>query len=481
MKKTLVIGGGATGLVAGYLLSRAGKSVEIWEASMRAGGLMNTFDVGSSVPLEHFYHHFFTHDAELHWLLNQLGLSEQIRYRKGTMGFYRNGRHWPFNSAGDLLRCGAISLSGRIRFGLSSTVLAYRNRYLRSEKCAALEWFRRHAGAEATAAIWEPMMRVKFGAAAERIPLSWIACRLRQRVRSRQKGTEKLGYLAGSLQQLTDALLNRLRQSGTTVQTGTAVASLRRQADQWAITAANGRKTTADRIVLTVPTPVAAKLLSSVHPEYARQLNSIEYLGAICTVLSLKRSLTNFYWTNIADEPALDESGRIDANGPDVSARSRYDARFGGVIEHTRLVDPGIYGGQHLVYLSRYAAEDEPIWNMNDKELLQAQLSGLSRIFQCDAENDLVRSWVFRTRFAAPLTDLGFAAKVQPFATPLPGIFQASMCHLYPEERSVNNSIRVAAELLSAMGEHKAADPVPRGISIAGQVGHRAQADRRAA
>jgi hypothetical protein len=40
----------------------------------------------------------------------------------------------------------------------------------------------------------------------------------------------------------------------------------------------------------------------------------------------------------------------------------------------------------------------------------------------------------------------------------------------YPDERSVNNSIRVAAEAVSAMGW--AGDPVPRHLSLAAKYGH---------
>ena len=45
------------------------------------------------------------------------------------------------------------------------------------------------------------------------------------------------------------------------------------------------------------------------------------------------------------------------------------------------------------------------------------------------------------------------------------------MAHVYPDERSVSNSVRVAAELARAMGHAPLADRVPRGISLAGRYG----------
>ena len=50
-------------------------------------------------------------------------------------------------------------------------------------------------------------------------------------------------------------------------------------------------------------------------------------------------------------------------------------------------------------------------------------------------------------------------------------LYVGAMCHVYPDERSVNNSVRVAAELVRALGFPEAADAVPRGLSLAGKYG----------
>ena len=67
MAKVLVVGGGITGLSTAYIAARCGHQVTVLEASDEFGGLLRTFPVGDS-RLEHFYHHFFTHDAEIHGL-----------------------------------------------------------------------------------------------------------------------------------------------------------------------------------------------------------------------------------------------------------------------------------------------------------------------------------------------------------------------------------------------------------------------------
>lgn len=446
--KAVVLGAGATGLSLAYLLSLNSADVVILEAASEAGGLLATFDPGGGHRLERFYHHFFTHDAEIHWLLSELGLQNQVIYRPTTMGLYRHGRVYPFNGARDLLALDCLRPSDRLRFGLSSALLAFLPGYSACEDQTAMEWFRTWMGKSATEAIWEPLLRVKFGEAAERITLAWMAGRLRQRARSRSGTREELGYLRGSLQVLVDRLLEVLTARGVEIRLGTEAESL-----QMAGEAVTGVRTArgsiaADVVVSTIPTPVLARLLERTSCEYADALSRIRYVGALCTVLALDRQLSPVYWLNIT------ESG--------------YD--FGGVIEQTNFMPSTDYGGKHILYLSRYLPEEHKLWRIADAELLPRQLDQLDQIFQTRVRDYLLDHWVFRGRFAAPVCDLGFSSRIPKFRSPIPNLHVASMCHVYPDERGTNNSIRVAAEAIRALGLDSGM--VPSGFSLAGKYGH---------
>ncbi len=447
--KVAVLGAGATGLAAAYLLARAGAKVTLLEASSRAGGLLATFDAGEGHRLEHYYHHFFTHDAEIHWLLGALGLADRILDRPTTMAVYRSGRSWPFCGARDLLRFRAIGLAARFRFGFSSLLLSYLGRYARCEDRPCLEWFGRVAGRQATDAIWRPLLEIKFGPAAERIPLAWMAGRLRQRARSRKLGGERLGYLEGSLQVLVDRLVEALGRLGVELRLDSPTDRL--LVEHGSVTGAHTPhgEVRADAVLATVPTPILARLVRPHLPTYADELQRIEYLGAICTILATRQPLTKAYWTNVT-EPGFD---------------------FGGVIEQTRFVPPEHYGGRHLTYLSRYLSTDDPLWSRGDADLLDRQLDQLGRMLGRPVAPLLIDSWIFRARHAATLTDLGFHRRIPAMRSPLHGLFVASMPHIYPDERSVNNSIRVAAEAVRVLGLAGAADLVPRGLSLAGKYG----------
>lgn len=443
----IVIGGGATGLAAAYLLRRNGADVTVLEASPQPGGLLSTFEVGDGARLEYFYHHFFTHDAEINWLLEELGLKDRAVFRPTTMGMMRDGNIYPFDGPADVLTFGAMSVPARLRFGMSAAMLTYLPGFEDDEQTPALDWFRRWAGREATETIWEPMMDVKFGDAADQIPIAWMAGRLRQRARSRDGTEEKLGYLEGSLQVLVDRLVEVLRDDGVEIRCRAPVEEFR---------VADGRVTgvhtseetlDADVVLSTVPTPILAGLVEDLDAEYARSLREIEYMGAICTILSLEESLSPVYWLNVAD--------------PGYS--------FGGVIEQTHLIPPGEYGGRHLAYLSRYVRHDHPLWSKEDEALLDQQLGELNRLFGREVKPMLNDHWIFRGRFAAPITGLGFSEKIPSYDTPIPGLYMASMPHVYPDERSTNNSIRIAAAAVQSMGGR--IGMVPEGTSLAAKYG----------
>ena len=449
--RVVVVGAGATGLSAAYLLARAGADVTVLEASSQPGGLLATIDIGSERRLECFYHHFFTHDAEIHWLLEQLGLSRHLRFHGTKMGVFREGRIFPFDGAKDLLKFTPIPFGSRIRFGLSSLLLAYRKGYSDCEEVAALPWFEKNCGLHATNAIWRPLLESKFGEAAPQVPLAWMAGRLRQRLRSRRVSSEQLGYLDGSLQRLVDGLVAALEDLGVKIHLGTPAERLAIDGQRKVVTGveAGGQLHLADRVLATVPTPVLARLVEPHDADYASALNRIEYLGAICTVLSLKEPLSDVYWTNVTDRG--------------------YD--FGGVIEHTNFIPASEYAGQHLVYLSRYLFANNPLWSMAEDEFLHRQLDQLKRMYGRDLRPLVNRHWIFRGRCAAPVPDTGFHGRIPQMQSSIANLLVANMAHVYPDERSVNNSIRVAAEAVRTMGFADVAAEVPEGFSLAGKYG----------
>lgn len=443
--KLTIIGGGITGLSAAYLAAKSGKKVTVLEGSPNFGGLLNTFEIGGN-RLEFYYHHFFTHDAELNWLIKDLGIEDKLKFHPTTMGVFRDGKIFNFNSAFDLLKFSPISFLGKIRFGFSSLFLGKVAKWENFENVSCLGWFYKYAGKNTTDALWKPLLDIKFGPYADKVPLAWMVGRLRQRMNSRKKGEEKLGYVDGSLQVLLEALLAKLKVLGVELIENAPVEKLNISNGKLnSVSTSKGNFEGGD-FLCTIPATYLTKLLSEV-PTLAKKTDEIKYFGAVCTILELDRALSSVYWLNVSD-PGYP---------------------FGGIIEHTNLIPASAYNGSHIVYLSRYYAMEEPIAKKSNEEIGELMIAPLNKIYPNFKKDWIKKIHVFRTSTAATVCDLNFSKRVPSCQTEVENLYLANMAHIYPDERSANNSIRVAAEACKVLGIKT--DYVPYGASLSGGIG----------
>ena len=441
--KLNIIGGGMTGLAAAYIAAKQGIKVTVVEGSDKFGGLLNTFEIGGN-QLEYYYHHFFTQDAELRWLLNDLGIADKAFYKKTTMGVFRNGKIYNFNSPIDLLKFKPVGFIGKIRFGLTSIFLGKFANWRQNEEISTLDWLYRWAGKGITDALWKPMLNIKFGPYANQVPLSWMIGRMAQRLGSRKDGDESLGYIQGSWKTLIDTLLKRLEEMGVELIKNEQVEEFKIENNE-----IKGIKTKnlqigadGDKFLLTIPSIYFDKIKNS-----PLDANGIEYFGAVCTILELKKSFSHIYWMNVADQ----------------------GFPFGGVIEHTNFIPKEQYNGSHIVYLSRYFAMSEDLAKMSNDEIKAVMIPPLKRINPEFSEDWIKNVYIFKTNTAATVCDLNFSEKVPACETSTKNLYIANMAHIYPDERSTNNSIRVAAEACKVMGVNS--DFVPYGASLSGKIG----------
>jgi len=443
--KLTIIGGGITGLSAAYIAAKAGKKVTVLEGSANFGGLLNTFEIGGN-RLEFYYHHFFTHDSELNWLIKDLGIADKLRFHPTTMGVFRGGKIYDFNSPVDLLKFSPISFWGKIRFGLSSLFLGKVAKWENYENVSCLAWFYKYAGKNTTDALWKPLLDIKFGPYADKVPLAWMVGRLRQRMNSRKKGEEKLGYVDSSLQTLLNALLEKLNGLGVELIHSAPVEKLNiAQGKLLSVQTPKGIFE-GGQFLSTIPATFLTNLLTEV-PTLANKTREIKYFGAVCTILELDRPLSSVYWLNVSD-PGFP---------------------FGGVIEHTNLIPAKEYNGSHIVYLSRYFAMEEPIAQKSSEEISELMIAPLNKIYPTFKKEWIKNINVFRTNTAATVCDLNFSKRVPSCKTEVENLYLANMAHIYPDERSANNSIRVAAEACKVLGipsEH-----VPYGASLSAGIG----------
>ncbi|MEM3101469.1 MAG: NAD(P)/FAD-dependent oxidoreductase [Candidatus Nitrosotenuis sp.] len=446
MKKLTIIGGGITGMAAAYIASRDGWDVTLLEGSSQLGGLIRTFRIGGKW-LECFYHHHFIDDLEFKWFLKELKIDDKLRFYRTSMGIFCDGKIYDFNGPLDLMRFEPLNIFNKFRFIFTGIYLGKIADWRTWEGITATDWFYKYVGRKVTEKIWKPLLEVKFGSYSERVPLSWMIGRLKQRMNSRRGAEEQLGYLDGSLQLLTDTFLEVSMAKGVKVILNTEVNKLIiKDSTLYGVETTNG--VIKDGLFLvTIPVNCLVPLLKEGASDYAKALSSIQYMGAVCTILELVRPLTNVYWLNIADS----------------------DFPFGGIIEHTNFIPPGKYDGSHIVYLSKYFTQNDYLSTASVNEVKSIMIEPLKRINPEFSQDWIKNVYVFKSNTAATACWTNFSKFVPHCKTPIKNLYIVNMSHIYPDERSCNNAIKIAARACRIIGIDTSMIPV--GPSLSGQIG----------
>ena len=430
---TVVLGGGMAGLAAAERSLVLGSTVVLIEAASTVGGLARAITV-SGEPIEPYYHHIFPQDHETRALIDRLGMHDRLEWFEAPMAVMHHGQPLPFDSPLDVLRFRALSLPQRLRLAFGSAYqLVRRDRRRMDETPVGIEgprWF----GPGAYRMLWQPLLRAKFGDAADDIAMAWLVARIRQRAGGRRAGGDKLGYLRGSLGTLAVAYAEDVAARGVEMRTGTRATKLERTAAGWTVHTEKDGVTTdlhATSIIACLSGPILSRLVE-LPPTYKAAIDAIDYRGIVCALLELDRPLSGFYWTNVTDRLGL---GCV------------------GIIEHTNFIPAERYGGRSLLYLAHYVDRNGPTWTASPEELIAAVEPALRSLNPAFDPSWIVGTHVNRDPFAQPVPRAGGPMPNLGLDTGLPGLVHASLAHVYPDDRGVSKALgigRRAADLASS-------------------------------
>ena len=432
----LVVGAGLAGLAAADALAARGFTVQVVEGAPSVGGLARSICVGGE-EIEAYYHHVFPQDRALRNLIGRLGLSEKLEWRRASTAVLTNGRLYPFDSVLDLLRFRPLSLPARVRLGFGSALALVRGRGRRLERMrvgdAGPRWF----GRGGYTVLWQPLLDGKFGPFAHDVSLAWLVGRMKQRANARKSGTgDRLGYLRGGLGALAVKYEEEISAHGVRVSCGMPVDSLVRDADRWHVRF-GGREVLARTVVACLSGESLGKL-TSLPDAYRRTVEAIPYRAVTCAMLELDRPLGSYYWVNLI-QPT--------------------DLACLAVIEHTNFIPADRYGERHIVYLTHYVEVGGRAWNAQADEIVDAAEVVLLAINPAFERGWIQATHVSRDRWAQPVPLAGGPMPGLSVDTGLPGLFHASLAHIYPDDRGVSLALelggrvgKTAAEWLATTG-----------------------------
>lgn len=472
--KVAVLGAGIAGLTAAQELAKEGHEVMVYEAASAAGGLASGFrDPRWEWPLERFYHHLFTTDFAIQGLVREIGFSDKLFFQRQITAQWWGGRPHALQGgleafsvgAGplrrrieipDLIATGlsvatfpAMPLADRLRMGLVSAYLKYGLRDWRPlERTTAAAWTRRWMGETAYRVFVYPLLEGKFGPHAEEVNMSWLWARLKAR-------SFRLGYFVGGFQGFVDALLENVRAKGVNVRLSAPATALTRPPEGgWRVTSAPGLDASRadaedfDAVISTGSPGLLARLAPELPATYLEHLRRLRSLGAVVLTVALKRSLMDrVYWLNLPKD----------------------QFPFLAMVEHTNFVDSRHYGGDRLVYCGDYLDPSHEYFQLSHGQLLERFMPAMKTV-NPEFEPGWVRdSWLHREQYAQPIVPVHHSRNIPPLATPLPGLFWASMSQVYPWDRGTNYAVelgqRVASETIAYLA---AKDPLRTPLSPPG-------------
>lgn len=438
-RRVVIIGGGLAGLAASYDLARAGHRVTVLEGAQDFGGLASSFRLEGRA-VERFYHFICRSDQHLMDLVQELGLGARLHWRRTRTAFFYDGRYYAFGSPLDLARFSVVPWMQRLRFGVHILRSRYRAQWRWLDQIPAKAWLIEAIGEQAYRVIWDPLLKVKFGAYHDQISAAWIWHRIWRVARSRRSfwDRESFGYLEHGTATLVDPLVEWLgRQPNVTLRTGARVEPLQIRDGRVAEVRSDDATIPCDAVISTVSLPNLGRLVPNTggDPYFAR-VRAVKYIGVVCMLLSLREPFSRNFWTNI--------------NDPRVA--------FNGIIEQSNLNDDLRAAGLHVLYVPFYLATTEPRYSEKDDALFHEYCRMLSYL-NPRFDESWVKEWhVFRSPHAQAIFSTNFASMMPDHRSPIRGLYVTDSTQFYPEDRTISAAIEQGRKVARMIAEDAGAE-----------------------
>jgi len=391
------------------------------------------------MPVERFYHFICRSDTHLLQFLSELGLSDKVHWRHTRTAFYHHQRYYPFGTPLDLVRFSPIPWMQRLRFGFHVLRSRRRSQWRWLDQLPAKPWLIENIGEEAYQAIWDPLLKVKFGDYHDQISAAWIWHRIWRVAQSRHSlfGRESFGCLEHGTATLVDPLVERLRaHPDATFQSGVPVKPLILRDGAVVEVQAGDHSLKCDAVISTVSLPNLDRLVPDQTGPYFTRARAVQYIGVVCMLLSLRAPFSPNFWTNIND-PAIS---------------------FNGIIEQSNLNQNLRRAGLNVVYIPFYLPTTAARYSADKDTLLAEYVPMLEHMNPRFSRHDIKECHVFRAPHAQAIFTTHFADLMPDHRTPVRGLYVTDSTQFYPEDRTISAAIhqgRKAAAMLIQDGPRR--------------------------
>lgn len=417
----VIIGAGPMGLMCAMELLRQGRSVDIYEADDRIGGMSASFDF-DGLDIERYYHFICKTDYPLFNLLDELDLRHTLCWTDTKMGFFFNGRLYKWGTPFALLAFNGLDIVSKFRYALHVMYTKNIKDWHSLDKVNATGWLRKWVGKRAYDVLWRSLFDLKFFEFTDRLSAAWIGTRIKRVGLSRKSlMQEQMGYLKGGSKVLLDAMERHIIERGGRIHLRSRIERVVVEQGQVTGVISNGKTLPCGRVISTTPIQYVPRLVPDLPSDFSARIDAIKNIPVACVILKLKKPLSENFWMNIND-PSIE---------------------IPGLIEYSNLnqMSPSV------LYAPFYMPKTHLKWAYTNDALIDEVIGYLGKINPAFRPDWVMSRHCHRYDFAQTICPPGFLDMLPTMRTPIRGLFIADTSYYYPEDRSINESIHVAKAL----------------------------------
>jgi len=385
--KIAVIGGGLTGLVTSYKLSKLGHQVILYEKDAQLGGLA-TYTKFGSFYWDKFYHVILPFDSYLIDFIKEIGLSRKLNWKQTYTGYYTNNKYYSISNSKEFIQFPLLNIFSKIRLALTIFKASKITDWKKLEQITVKDWLIKTGGNKNFQNFWEPLLLAKLGPHYKRVSALFIWTYIKRLFEARNSSAKKehLGYVTGGYKTIIEKIEQELIKQGSEINTNTTVDKIKSDETGLKILC-NGNAENYDKIIFTGPTNLLSTVAENDIIDNKQKHSKVEYLGVVCLVLLTKKQITDFYVLNIADQTLP----------------------FTGVIGLSTIVDQALTDGKFVTYFPKYVMSSDKILHKSDDEITKLFMVGINKMFPELEQKDIAGIFVHRAVKVQPLQVVNYS------------------------------------------------------------------------
>ncbi|MFQ6023076.1 MAG: NAD(P)/FAD-dependent oxidoreductase [Acidiferrobacterales bacterium] len=429
--KVGIIGGGMMGLALAQRLSTRGHSITVFEREKQLGGLATYHDFGQFF-WDRFYHVILPSDTYLINFMRDIGLGDELRWKRTLTGFYVDQQFHSVSSTVEFLKFPLVSLVGKLRLALAILYCARINDWQRLEQVPLEGWLIKTCGRTTYEKMWKPLLLAKLGENYRRVSAVFIWSYIKRLYSARDSSAskEQMGHVSGGYKAVFERLEKSIADAGGTIRTEISVERIRAAAGGGLWVDHDQGSDRFDKVVFTSPVNVLEKVAQQGLVQLSNTGRGVEYLGVICMVLVTRKPLVPYYVVNIADQ-------RLP---------------FTGAIGMSNVVSTDETAGFYLTYLPKYVLSDDPLLREPDDKIRKLFFAGINLMFPDLKDDDIEGVYINRAFKVQPLQVLNYSSLVPKVSTKHPDFFVLNTAQFVNTTLNNNEVIRAVEEFLNEYG-----------------------------